>query len=71
MNVPGSARSSASPNKFGASGTMNYDPRLRQNNRLSKEIRIKLLILSYLDSKFVTILMSLVTVFALVGVSHF
>ena len=37
---------------------------------MSQETRVKLLVLSYLDSKFVTILMTLVTVFALIGVSQ-
>ena len=47
-----------------------YDQRYRQTNKLSQETRVKLLVLSYLDSKFVTILMTLVTVFALIGVSQ-
>ena len=71
MTVPGSARSSSGPSKFGNQGGVlgPYDQRFRQNSKLSKEIRIKLKIQTALDSSVVTIVMSLVTVFALVGVS--
>jgi len=65
--MPSSARSShwgASQNAGGGS----FDPRFRPS-KISQEIRVKMIVSSYLDSKFVTIFMSLVTVFALIGVS--
>jgi hypothetical protein len=46
-----------------------YGSQYRQSNKLSQEIRVKKMIQNWLDSKFVTVVMSLVTVFALVGVS--
>ena len=38
---------------------------------MTKEINVKIAIRNFLEGKFVTILMSLVTIFALVGVSIF
>lgn len=73
MTVPGSARSSQSPNKYQSqnSGVGAYGANFRQNNKMSKDLRLKVLIQQQLDSKLVTIIMSLVTVFALIGVSLF
>ena len=72
MMAPGSARSSQSPGKYQAQGggMGGYGANFRQQNKMSKDQRIKLLIQGYLDSKLVTIIMSIVTVFALVGVSY-
>lgn len=44
-----------------------YGQNFRQNNKMSKDLRIKTLIQQYLDSYLVTIVMSIVTVFALIG----
>jgi hypothetical protein len=46
-----------------------YQQQNRQNYKISQEIKVKLMIKGILEGKFVTILMSLVTIFALVGVS--
>ena len=65
--MPSSARSShwvATQNAVCGS----VDPRISPS-KISQEIRVKMIVSSYLDSKFVTIFMSLVTVFALIGVS--
>lgn len=72
---PNSARSSQSPSMYSKQGgAMNqsmsgYGSQFRQSSKLSQEIRVKKMIQNWLDSKFVTVVMSLVTVFALVGVS--
>ena len=46
MTVPGSARSSQSPSKFNQQGgSMGaYGQNFRQNNKMSKDLRIKVLI---------------------------
>lgn len=74
---PNSARSSQSPSMYSKQGggmsqsMTGYGSQYRQSNKLSQEIRVKKMIQNWLDSKFVTVVMSLVTVFALVGVSLF
>ena len=71
-----SARSSQSPSRYSGQSTVNQSQAsgysLNQNTRVKKlttETRVKNFIYGILEGKFVTILMTLVTIFALIGVS--
>ena len=67
------ASSRQSPSSKGTSFQMSqsviYQQQKRQSYQINKELRIKFFVRDFLEGKFVTILMSLVTIFALVGVS--
>lgn len=52
---------------FQMSQSVVYQQQKRQSYQINKELRIKFWIRDFLEGKFVTILMSLVTIFALVG----
>ena len=71
-----SARSSQSPSRYSGQSTVyqsqtsGYTPTMNSRaKKLTTETRVKNFIYSILEGKFVTILMTLVTIFALIGVS--